>query len=745
MITVASRKSVLKTAIVLSFSAFVGLVVPSSCDDLDEDRFSQVSNKDDDKPSSGGQGSETPQDNTYTPTTEDLAIDRSLFDLINWNYEPLKEVKALYDAKKYKLASEALLSYFKNRKEVINPEVKLPVLSITNAGLQMASDALKENGYRFCVHSGYFYESVSGNIYRYYSFTGADGGINWEFEAPGAGTEFDQKHWHYWFYWFAQAYNYTKDEKYFNAWKEQYSDWMEKYPCPSTGKRTYTNKVGTYGYKSWSELAMATRIDRQAQLFEYFKGSEGFDFAWLTTFLKAYAETVEYSLSHLYYAEESNIRFAQYKSHCLAGCFFPELKRSTSWLSAGANAVGNYFSTAFLDDGCLNEFDLGYHSGEVENYRLVYNAAKANGKMGRFPSDYLSKLRKACTLLADYIYPNFQWECFNDTKQQTKSVTQRWMRTFAEMYPDDQKFLWLSTDGAKGTKPAETLCEYRTSGYYMFRTDWAQPGSMLIYKNNYNPGNKWHAHRDNGNISLYSKGRLFLPGSGSYTYGDGKGGELDQARAEHQALRNHNTLSKNLADMSTASSLGRYLTSYSREGVDCVVAENPSYPDLTHRRAVWMVDKTFFVVADAAFGNSSGSTLNLSWHLCRDTSGSLGENVVVIDDASAGRCYGAHTVFPDGNNVVFKTFSDTAAGFQGQSGTSYYSEQIGQRQLRKFYRVNVTKASASSTPRFITVIYPCTNASSVSIDASFPSAFSSSGESVSVTVNGKTYNLSYTL
>ncbi len=725
------------------------LPVLSGCVKENENKFSNISNTDDKpKPTdpTGPTDPSGPGESTYTPTAEDLAVDRTLFDMLNWNYEPLKEVKALYDAKKYKLASEALLYYFKNRKEVVNPEVTLPVVSITNAGLQMASDALKENGYRFCVHAGYFYESVTGGIYKYYSFTGTDGGINWEFEAPGSGTEFNQKHWHYWFYWFAQAYCYTKDEKYFQAWKDQYSDWMEKYPCPSTGKRTYSSKVGSYGYKSWSELAMATRIDRQSALFEYFKSSPGFDFNWLTVFLTAYAETVDYSMSHLYYAEDSNIRFAQYKSHCLAGCFFPELSRATAWITAGADAVGGYFNTSFRDDGCLVELDMGYHSGEVENYRLVYNAAQANGKLGRFPANYLSNLRKACTILADYIYPNFQWECFNDTKQQTKSVTQRWMRYFSSMFPEDQKFLWLSTDGAQGTKPTQTLCEYRTSGYYMFRSDWAPDGMMLIYKNNYNPKNMWHAHRDNGNISLYCKGRLFMPGSGSYTYGDGAGGSLDAARAEHQALRNHNTLSKNLTDIGTSSSVGRYLTSYSQDGIDCVVAENPSYSDLTHRRSVWMVDKSFFVITDAAYGSSSGSTVNLSFHLCRDTSGSLGENVVVADDGSASHTYGVHTVFTDGNNMIFKTFSETTAGFSGETGSSWYSETIGQRQSRKFYRVNVTKASASVTPRFITVICPCSNASSISIDASFTDGgFKSSGESLKVTVNGKTYNLSYSL
>ena len=155
-----------------------------------------------------------------------------------------------------------------------------------------------------------------------------------------------------------------------------------------------------------------------------------------------------------------------------------------------------------------------------------------------------------------------------------------------------------------------------------------------------------------------------------------------------------------------------------------------------------MVNKQFFVVADAAYGSCSGKTVNLSWHLCRDTGGSLGENVVLIDKDNANSACGAHTVFPDGNNLFIKTFSSTSAGFEALDGTSWCSERIGERYQRKYYRVNVQKASASATPRFVTVIVPCSDASSVSVSASVTGTFSQNSESVSVTVNGQHYNLS---
>ena len=416
---------------------------------------------------------------------------------------------------------------------------------------------------------------------------------------------------------------------------------------------------------------------------------------------------------------------------------------AATWLSENARAVSDYFSTAFLSDGCLVELDASYHTGEVDNFARIYKAALFNGKESAFGSDYLDKLLKSCTFVADYLYPDGTWEWFNDTRAQTLSVTRRWMNEYLALYPGNGKFQWLTSGGTQGTEPTETLTEYRTSGYYMFRSGWKSSDRMLIYKNNDNPQDMWHAHRDNGTVGLCVNGRHFLPAPGPYTYGGTS--SLDAIRSEHQAARNHNTLTRELADIATGKSRGTRLTSYSRDGVDCVVAQNASYSDLTHRRTVWMVNKQFFVILDAAFGSCSGKTLNLSWHLCRDNSGSLGENVVVIDKDNPNVACGAHTVFPDGNNLLIKTFSSTVTGFEGVEGTSWCSEKIGERYQRKFYRINVQKASASATPRFITVIVPCQDASSVSVSASFNGAFSSSGEAVRVTVNGTSYDLSYSL
>ena len=142
-------------------------------------------------------------------------------------------------------------------------------------------------------------------------------------------------------------------------------------------------------------------------------------------------------------------------------------------------------------------------------------------------------------------------------------------------------------------------------------------------------------------------------------------------------------------------------------------------------------------------------TVNLNFKLCADTSkDGLGREVCVIDEN------GAHTVFNDDNNMIFKSFSETSEGYAFSQGTCYYSDEIDTNVQRKFYQLDVTK-KADLASRFITVILPYgkpeTFAENV-IEAQFTDnaaspagTFRQSGASVKVTVNGVVYNLSYTL
>lgn len=300
------------------------------------------------------------------------------------------------------------------------------------------------------------------------------------------------------------------------------------------------------------------------------------------------------------------------------------------------------------------------------------------------------------------------------------------------MFPEENLLKYLASERTQGSVPAESLISFPVGGYYMLRTGWNGSESMLILKNNYNPANEWHCHMDNGTFALWSKGRNFLPDSGVYTYGGTS--ELDAMRTKHLATASHNTLTKNLQTIAKNYSKGECLLTRSSASEDLVVTQNASYSDLTHRRAVYMLEKKFYVIVDEAFGSASGVDVNLSFHLCQGT--------VKTDDYSSSRMYGVHTEFSDGNDMLFRTYSETSAGYTPETGTSSCSYKMNHAYDRTYYRVTVDKASSSNAVRFITVIYPSRSAE---ISASFNSAFSKTASSVKVTVNGTSYDLSYSL
>ena len=158
---------------------------------------------------------------------DNSSVGPEVFRLLNLNYPGLEEVKYAYERGSYVAAADALVEYFRTRTSVVNPEVNLNLTTMTAEERSIADQALE---HRFCVKRGYWYESMTSNIATYWDFDGSDGKINWEFKVEEAGQEYYQKNWHDWFKYVAMAQFVTGDDKYFDSWKEVYSDWLKNYP-----------------------------------------------------------------------------------------------------------------------------------------------------------------------------------------------------------------------------------------------------------------------------------------------------------------------------------------------------------------------------------------------------------------------------------------------------------------------------------------------------------------------------------
>lgn len=663
-------------------------------------------------------------------------IDTDVFTLLNLDYPGLEKVKAHYEAEEYAHAAYYLLEYYRSRTDVYNSNPDLVNPTLTESEKRIADQALEHRYY--VKYGGVESTDETTGVETYWCFADADGNIDWAFLPEGVdyNSEFSyQKNRHQWMLPQAKAYRATGNEEYLKNWIAAYWSWLAKYPCPE-GK---TSKM------EWTGLQLSNRISVQTDILWYYIHSENFTPALLTQFLKALSQHMECLRLNWYKTDTSNIRLSQDQAYTIAAIMYPEFKNASTWLSEGAASISTQLETQFLEDGVHNEFDISYHFGEtgLAAFTELYAVALANDKLSLFPSDYTAKLYKATQFMKDVIYPNYSVDNFNDTRSQrvSRNVLLRNFRTYSSMFPEDQELMWVANQGAVGTRPSYRSKAYPAGGYYMLRTGWEARDMMLVHKSNPNVKGNWHCQPDNGHFSIYKNGRRFLPDAGVFTYDD------EAVRKVYASTYMHNTVTKNKEDITVMN--GRMLKQESQHNAELIVTENPGYEDLTHRRAIFLVENKFFVVVDEAYGTASDVTVNLNFKLCSDTStGGLGREVCVIDEQ------GAHTVFNDDNNMIFKSFSETTEGYLFSQGTCYYSDEIDQRVQRKFYQLDVTKKSGLAA-RFITVILPYGKPETFAentIDAVFTDnvttpagTFRQNGASVKVTVNGVVYNLSYTL
>lgn len=671
------------------------------------------------KSTSGSKDSEITKPNT--------AINSKLFEVINLDYPGLEKAKALYEADKHYDAAKAVLEYYRMRTNVVNPNISLINVAATESDKLKADYAL--DNYRFFVKN--YYENADKEMP--YSLNNG-GKINWAFVPKGADDEYQkQLHRHQWFVPQAKVYRTSKDEKYIQSWISVYKDWLAQNPMPATGTNTTT----------WWQLQVAERVSVQTQLFDYYKNSINFTPEWFSEFMVQFAAHADFLVKYPY--PDGNILISQGSSLAYAGVLFPEFKNAPEWMNTGFQTLSAEVQKQFLSDGMHFELDLSYHIAAIADFYEIMKLADANRQIvGNIGSNFSQYLHKAAQVVMHFTYPHYFVASssslypyyvpgFNDTRQKswTRSVLNKNFVRYNEMFPDDSELLYMSTYGKRGTVPSSAPKAFSTSGYYMLRNGWDKNSTMMVLSNNYtnDPISSWsHNQLDNGTFELYHKGRNFFPDAGVYAYYT-TGGD-NSARNWYRQTKAHNTMTLGGNNITTGK--GKSLLVTSNGQIDIVATENQAYNNLKHRRYVFFVNKTFFVLVDEGIGSAAG-TVNLNFNLCEGTD----SEVNVTTDKN-----GAYTSFTDNNNMAIRTFSDAA--LSTTASNSKVSYELNVEAARKAYSVNMTK-SAGQTARYITVLYPSNQASAVQMNAAFTQPFQENSVALEVTVDGVKYNLNCNL
>lgn len=318
-------------------------------------------------------------------------------------------------------------------------------------------------------------------------------------------------------------------------------------------------------------------------------------------------------------------------------------------------------------------------------------------------------------------FPDYTFPCFSDARRAEPFSLVRNFRHWSMLFPEDEQLRYFATQGKEGKEPSQLCHASKTSGFFTFRNSWKQDATVMILKAG--PEGEWHCQPDNGTFELWFNGKNLFPDSGSFIYGGDE--EVWKQRNWFRQTAVHNTLTLDNKNIETTQSVTKLWKTLPNAQV--FVTENPSYKELTHRRSVFFVDNSYFVIVDEAIGNATGN-VNLHYQLC--------DGKVDLDKAKGQ----LSTRYPGSSNVLLRCFGPDKMQMVEEEG--WYSIAYCQRTQRPAIAFNVEKTTGE-TVRYVTVIYPQKQVKkSTKISASIKNATDDKLE-VEVSVNGRKQTLGY--
>ncbi|MDR2763403.1 MAG: heparinase II/III-family protein, partial [Tannerella sp.] len=205
-----------------------------------------------------------------------------------------------------------------------------------------------------------------------------------------------------------------------------------------------------------------------------------------------------------------------------------------------------------------------------------------------------------------------------------------------------------------------------------------------------------HSQPDNGTFDLYAGGRNLMPDGGSYIYsGD------PENRAWFRQTKVHKTLTLNDQNARYAPKLLYWSPG---EQQDILVVENGSYDRLTHRRAVFFIDKTYFVIVDEAIGTATGQ-IGIHFQLAPGNALFNEKNASVRSD------------FADGWNVAIQTLPQKGLKLIKEEGQVSFVYTV--KEPRPAFVYQLEKPTDEGL-RFVTVIAPFEGGQAPDIQVEFP-------------------------
>lgn len=552
-------------------------------------------------------------------------------------------------------------------------------------------------------------DKICQHIIQWGPYEEADYGpdIDWEWDPRG---DIEWVAAVYRFHWagpLAQAFAATQDEKYAQAFVELTTDWINKHKL-ETHTKTHPVYTGWKGFV-WLDIQTGIRATNICSAFKSLVHAHAFTPDFLELLMTCLYDHQE-KTKHIPMGLIHNKAVFEQRGFINVAYTFREFKEAREWMELALERVKENLLAQTTSDGVQREWSYGYHNGVLRDAIEIMERMDAFGIA--IPEDYLERVR----LMHDYIFwiaaPDLGAPMFGDGSRpiQESADRSKWALYGALMEAtellDDPKYAARANLNLEHL-PEDKSKAFQEAGIYVMRNDWG-PDQIHMALHCSPPAISGHDQPDNGTFELYAYGRWLMPDSGFYTYGHDAEG-----RAWHRQTSVHQTMTLDGKDVLDD---GRHLL-WQSEGAnsDVLVVENGAYENLIHRRTVWFVDRTFFVLLDEAIGEVKGQ-LDLHFQFAPGD--------VVFDQTQ--KC--AYTQFEDAN-VLVQSASNIHVKIEEEEG--WFAWTYGKRMPRKAFRFALEKSAPAA---FLTVLMPYKGVDLPEAQLNLPDDFVAGAKHVEFTV-----------
>lgn len=379
----------------------------------------------------------------------------------------------------------------------------------------------------------------------------------------------------------SQTYRATGDEKYLNAWRSYWLDWVEDNPVIEPASEI-----------AWAHHPTGLRAKLLAcALFDHP------DEVWIQALLRTHGEMLK---REDFYVNHGNHALNQAQGLLAAGCVLAE----PDWIELGMARIDKLVPESITADGATNEGSISYAAYNFDRYSEALERIEACDQP--IPPLLEARLPKLALFMAHSALPNGEMPLIGDAN--------------AKRYP-----AWFSPEvsyarslGAEGVPPKAASRVYPIGGWAFGRTSWersAMPDSV-VYALRTGHASNIHSHDDLGHISIFGHGRRLLEDSGLFAYAN----RLNQY---FYAAHAHNGVSVSPGfyqrDIGSQLAYTDSKPEYDLHVLDLTAWRRVSWV----RRVLFSRDGGWFLIDDQIKSLRKPRTFTLNWHLAPGSNATL--------------------------------------------------------------------------------------------------------------------------